>query len=294
MITWALLIWSGALLVWIIVGVIEIATKNCAPSTVFSEFLDSTYTDYADLKCFEIAALGKEHVAGAEALPKLGLWFSGVIVLAVIWFLGRPKLRICPHCGENVAMGLLACSNCGYDFTLARSPVHPSTSASVAPVAASVAPAASLVAAPGPGVSMPLQGWYGDAERPGRTRWWDGTAWGMRDDDHPSRVSVPVSEDAEAADLTPAVSDAPHLDAERAEEEEVEVVAAPRGSSTQAGLEPAVATTVEPISEAVQAATISSSPEVAADAPQTGRFCENCGVERRPGARFCSSCGHGH
>jgi hypothetical protein len=113
----------------------------------------------------------------------------------------------------------------------------------------------------------------------------------MRDDDHPSRVSVRVSEDAEAAD-TPAVSDAPHHDAERAEE--VEIAAAPLGSSMQAGLKPAVATAVEPISEAVPAAMISSSPEVAADAPQTGRFCENCGVERRPGAPFCSSCGHAH
>ena len=32
--------------------------------------------------------------------------------------------------------------------------------------------------------TLPPEGWYDDSERPGHKRWWDGTAWGMRDDEH--------------------------------------------------------------------------------------------------------------
>lgn len=31
----------------------------------------------------------------------------------------------------------------------------------------------------------PPEGWYDDSERPGHKRWWDGTAWGRRDDEPP-------------------------------------------------------------------------------------------------------------
>jgi hypothetical protein len=49
-------------------------------------------------------------------------------------------------------------------------------------------------AAVGPGSEQSAatpEGWYEDSERPGHKRWWDGTAWGMRDDEHPSAEKTP-------------------------------------------------------------------------------------------------------
>ena len=59
-------------------------------------------------------------------------------------------------------------------------------------------------------------------------------------------------------------------------------------------LEPAVAQpAVEPVSEVTpiaSAADTASAPEPDPEA-QTTRYCENCGAERRPGGKFCTSCG---
>jgi hypothetical protein len=40
--------------------------------------------------------------------------------------------------------------------------------------------AATPAVAPAPAAA----GWHDDPDRPGRKRWWDGTTWGMRDDEH--------------------------------------------------------------------------------------------------------------
>ncbi len=42
-------------------------------------------------------------------------------------------------------------------------------------------------AVPAASATMPSpEGWYDDSERPGQKRWRDGTAWGMKADEHPS------------------------------------------------------------------------------------------------------------
>jgi uncharacterized protein DUF4282 len=47
----------------------------------------------------------------------------------------------------------------------------------------------------------------------------------------------------------------------------------------------------EPTSEAAPVAVSSSAPEPATAPLPAGRFCENCGAERRPGKAFCTACG---
>jgi zinc-ribbon domain len=269
--TWVVVAWSGLILGLTLVQMLQTASKSC------SEFsLDSD--------CVRIEVNGRAAAVVEWLLRGIVVWIIGFAVLAVIWFMTRQQARTCPHCGENVERGLTACANCGYDFTLGRNPA----AAAAASTPRAAAPAsASVAAAPAPVASMPREGWYDDAERPGRKRWWNGTAWGMRDDEHPSRATVAPPADADGS------AEGPQLDAEPASE--IGIAAAPARSPSAAAPEPvAVATAVKPASEAVPTATTSSRPELTGDGRQTAGFCENCGAERRPGARFCASCGHAH
>lgn len=127
--------------------------------------------------------------------------------------------------------------------------------------------AAAAVAPAVPAASTQPEGWYDDSARAGHTRWWDGTAWGIRDDEHPSTASG-----------------SPLMDAE---------IAAPSTASPpKTGQEPVEpATAIGPTSEAAPAAASPSASEPASAPPPT-RFCENCGAERSPGGSFCTSCGH--
>ncbi len=68
-------------------------------------------------------------------------------------------------------------------------------------------------------------------------------------------------------------------------------VVAPEPTAWAAEAEPVAETTVSTLG----APEPPPAPEtlVAADSSaETVRYCENCGAERRPGGRFCTSCGH--
>ena len=271
--TWALVAWSGLVLAFIVFRVIQVATKSCSDS------------DFLNADCVKIEANGRAATALEYAFEGVVIWIVGFIVLAVVWFMTRPQARTCPHCGENVAKGLTACANCGYDFTLGGNPPLPSSAASSPASGAHVA--ASVAATPDPVAATPPEGWYDDTERPGKKRWWDGTAWGKRDDEHPSRATVTPPTSAESAGQAALPPDSKPAD-------EIEIAAAAAPSRLEVTPEPAVvATTGEPAAESELAAT-ASPPEPAADGSPVARFCENCGAERRSGARFCSSCGHAH
>ena len=164
--TWVLYIWSGAFLVWIVAGVANIVSKSC------SDVVGSVFA--GDATCADIALRGKATVATDFAFTRLLLWVLGVGVLALVWSLTREKKRMCPHCGEDVEKGVTACKKCGYDFVLGKNPAHDS--------------------APVPVASTPPKNWYDDPDRPGHTRWWDGAAWGVRDDEHPSVVGLASQE----------------------------------------------------------------------------------------------------
>lgn len=102
--TWAILIWSALMLLWIIVGIAGADNaEHCVNET--NRFLDQqTCTDARDAG------------TGIAVAFLFFLWFIGFTVLSLIWFMTRPKGRDCPACGEKVKKGRTVCPNCQFDF----------------------------------------------------------------------------------------------------------------------------------------------------------------------------------
>ena len=100
-ITWVLVLFSGAMLLW---ASTRVGGLDCA------QYLPGTA---------ERDACGlREDVRTGIGLFAVGVvWIGGTLVLGVIWLASRPQKRRCPRCALNVKAGLTACPNCGYDFT---------------------------------------------------------------------------------------------------------------------------------------------------------------------------------
>lgn len=96
--SWLLIVWSAAMAAWAIgAGV----SANCADQT-------GRFANAAQAGCEAGTGIG----IGIIIL----LWFIGFVVLALIWFMTRPRRRECPVCGRDVKRGTTVCSSCGYDF----------------------------------------------------------------------------------------------------------------------------------------------------------------------------------
>lgn len=132
--TWVLNIWNAVFLIWLVVGVSDRPSEDCAndPDVLNGVISKSACEDASDVG------------TGIGVVLILFLWFLGFIVLALAWLMTRPRHRQCPVCGNDVKKNRTACKSCGYDFATGMRPQptvaeHLASSApsSVPPAAAS-------------------------------------------------------------------------------------------------------------------------------------------------------------
>jgi putative copper export protein len=95
--TWALVVWSIGITIWMIVG---LSSRDCQDE-------DGTIKT-------TICEVGT--AVGTGVIAVVGV--MGFVVLSLIWLMSRPRLRICPSCGNDVEKGATACGTCGHDFSV--------------------------------------------------------------------------------------------------------------------------------------------------------------------------------
>ena len=103
--TWAILIWSILMAVWIISA---IASANPARSCV-------RYAAGNVHTCEAFSTAG----TGIAVVVLVILWAFVFGILSLIWLMTKPRTRLCPVCGEKVRKGLTVCPSCHHDFAAA-------------------------------------------------------------------------------------------------------------------------------------------------------------------------------
>jgi len=96
--TWVLIVWSVLILIWAVAGG---AGNDCGSETT------------------QLNREACEAGTGIGVALILFIGFIGFVFFSLIWFMTRPRGRVCPACGERVKKGLTACPECGHDFAAA-------------------------------------------------------------------------------------------------------------------------------------------------------------------------------
>ncbi len=96
--TWVLWAWTALAALWIGVG--------------FTAENPSSCHGLSHSACTAATNVGE----GIGVFVIVIVWLIGFLFLSLIWFMTRPKGRVCPRCGENVRKGQTKCGKCGYDY----------------------------------------------------------------------------------------------------------------------------------------------------------------------------------
>jgi hypothetical protein len=107
--TWVIWIVNALFVVWIIAGVADRPSKDCAndPDVLNGVISQSACEDASDVG----TSIGVVLI--------IVLWFFVFVALALVWLMTRPSKRTCPVCGEEVKKGRTTCKKCGHDFAAA-------------------------------------------------------------------------------------------------------------------------------------------------------------------------------
>jgi hypothetical protein len=103
--TWTILLFTALMAAWAIGGAATADNAaKCANDTVLGA---------------ETCTNARNAGTGIAVVLIFLLWFLGFIILSLIWFMTRPKGRVCPVCGESAKRGRTTCKSCGHDFAAA-------------------------------------------------------------------------------------------------------------------------------------------------------------------------------
>ncbi len=98
--SWVLIVWTAIFVVWIGAALADRPSKGCAPG---------------DQVCQDASDVGTSIGVGLVVT----LFFVGFVILSLIWFMTRPKGRVCPSCGTDAKKGVTQCRKCDFDFAAA-------------------------------------------------------------------------------------------------------------------------------------------------------------------------------
>ena len=106
--TWLIFIFTGLMFAWMIGGA-SANSDNCSEYAVGTSLRGS-------------CEAGTNIGTGIGITLIFGLWFVGFIILSIIWFMTRPKRRVCPVCGNEARKNRTVCKKCGFNFAMGFNP----------------------------------------------------------------------------------------------------------------------------------------------------------------------------